>query len=120
MDDIERKSRARKSASKWYHANKEKALAFGAIQRERWRIAAINYYSDNDPKCKCCGEREIKFLCIDHVNGDGAQHRRTIGRSVNIYLWLKKNHYPSGFQILCYNCNNTRHYHKVCPHQSYA
>lgn len=77
-------------------------------------------------KCACCGESEIRFLSIDHINNDGATHRRTLKGSgkgsrtgVNIYRWLKKNAYPSGFQVLCFNCNMGKaHNNGVCPHRS--
>src|SRR6266487_243530 len=31
--------------------------------------------------CVCCGETRGEFLAIDHVNNDGAVHRREIGGS---------------------------------------
>lgn len=74
--------------------------------------------------CKCCGETEKLFLTIDHVNNDGANHRREIGKgrkanaSGPIYAWLRKNKYPEGFQVLCINCNFGKRMNKgVCPHQ---
>lgn len=69
--------------------------------------------------CACCGEENIGFLTIDHVNNDGAEHRREIGnRGGNaFYLWLRKNDYPDGFQVLCWNCNCGRQYNGgACPH----
>lgn len=58
--------------------------------------------------CRCCGETEEYFLTIDHVDGGGSAHRREIratGQSSKFYLWLRDNAYPSGFQVLCQNCN---------------
>jgi hypothetical protein len=66
-------------------------------------------------KCVCCGESEPKFLAIDHINGDGAEHRRKIGKG--IYSWLKKNGYPPGFQLLCHNCNIAKSFYGACPHR---
>lgn len=68
--------------------------------------------------CNCCGETEKLFLCIDHVDGGGTDHRKNIsGGAKGIYRWLKKNNYPEGFQVLCYNCNNGKHRNNnVCPH----
>lgn len=68
------------------------------------RIKAIQIYGG---KCACCGESEISFLDIDHINNDGASHRRKVGRS-KIERWLKKNKYPEGFQVLCANCNASK------------
>jgi hypothetical protein len=49
------------------------------------------------------------FLTIDHIENNGAEHRRQQRNGQNkghdIYAWLRKNNYPEGFQVLCYNCN---------------
>lgn len=67
--------------------------------------------------CACCGETEPIFLTIDHINNDGNKHREKIGSQV-IYYWLRDQGYPSGFQILCWNCNRAKHYNGgVCIHQ---
>lgn len=68
-------------------------------------------------KCNCCGEQEIKFLSIDHINNDGAEHRKVIGRG-KLYSWLIKNNFPKdNFQLLCFNCNVTKGFYGICPHQ---
>ena len=33
-------------------------------------------YSEGQPKCACCGEKELSFLTIDHINGKGNIHRK--------------------------------------------
>jgi len=69
-------------------------------------------------KCKCCGETEIAFLAIDHVENDGAAHRKEVGKGYAIYRWLKERGFPQqGFQILCANCNYAKWSQKVCPHE---
>lgn len=72
-------------------------------------------------KCACCGEPETDFLNIDHVNNDGNEHRKELGwRSTGVYFyrWLKKNNYPTGFQVLCFNCNYSKHIGRgVCAHK---
>lgn len=68
--------------------------------------------------CSCCGETEVMFLSIDHVNNDGYSMRKTHGHSGRFYSWLKRNEYPSGFQILCMNCQTGKARNNgVCPHQ---
>jgi hypothetical protein len=48
----------------------------------------------------------IEFLAIDHMNGAGAQHRRSIGKGGTVlYSWLVRQHFPEGFQVLCHNCS---------------
>lgn len=68
-------------------------------------------------KCACCGESNPLFLTVDHVNNDGAAHRKAIGTG-RIYRWLLKNQFPEGYQLLCWNCNLGKFYnHGVCPHK---
>lgn len=68
--------------------------------------------------CACCGEKERAFLTIDHIHNDGCKHRKEIGQS-NCYRWLRDNDYPSGFQVLCMNCQwGRKNCNGVCPHQT--
>lgn len=91
-----------------------------AEKRRRSRVKlkqiVISHYGGS---CRCCGEAGIEFLTIDHVDGNGAEHRKEIGvRGRAIYRWLRQNGYPGGFQVLCFNCNIARHWNGgVCPHQ---
>lgn len=68
-------------------------------------------------KCACCGEEMIDFLCIDHIDGGGRQHRKITGVGTHFYQWLKRNNYPIGFQVLCYNCNHAKELVLGCPHK---
>jgi hypothetical protein len=58
---------------------------------------------------------------MDHINNDGAQHRRPSGgrmKAEKLWKWLIDNNFPEGFQILCWNCNCGKHRNGgVCPHQ---
>ena len=67
-------------------------------------------------QCACCGETEVEFLGIDHIDGDGAQHRREVLPS-RIYRWLIKNKFPAGIQVSVHNCNLAKGYYGACPHQ---
>lgn len=87
------------------------------IRVDRKNLCLI-HYGGNSPKCACCGEDEIRFLCIDHIHGGGNQHIKKIRREgANFYYWLIKNGFPEGFQVLCYNCNRAKGRIKVrfCP-----
>lgn len=70
-------------------------------------------------KCACCGESTFDFLTIDHVNNDGADHRREIGAGgTTTYMWLIRNKFPEGFQVLCANCQLGKAVNGgVCSHQ---
>ena len=66
-------------------------------------------------QCKCCGESRYEFLAFDHVNDDGNEHRKVVSAH-NLPRWLKRNNYPSGFQVLCHNCNGAKGAYGACPH----
>lgn len=70
-------------------------------------------------KCACCGELESKFLAVDHINGNGNQHRFSVGgnKKSPILRWLIKNNFPKDFQLLCHNCNMAKACYGICPHQ---
>ena len=99
----------------WYLANKEIAQARMRKHSHELRAEVLRHYGT---KCACCGETEPKFLAIDHMNNDGAAHRKEIGKSSqSILYWLRDNNYPEGFQLLCHNCNVAKAYYGICPHQ---
>lgn len=81
----------------------------------RLRAEALAAYGN---KCACCGEDRLPFLAIDHLNGGGAAHKRSlgIGCAVDFYRWLRVNEFPSGFQVLCHNCNMAKGFYGKCPH----
>lgn len=71
----------------------------------------FDYYGSN---CVCCGESNVRFLTIDHINDDGAEHRRAIGS--NIYKTIVKAKFPNKYRILCHNCNSGRFFNGgLCP-----
>lgn len=85
--------------------------------QDRIRAKAIAHYGG---ACACCGESESIFLTFDHVNGDGAAHRREMGYSGGhaIVFWLRKHNYPDTIQLLCYNCNMAKAFGRYgCPHK---
>lgn len=86
-------------------------------KRTIYRKKVLEHYGN---KCKCCGEKNIEFLTIDHINGKGNEHRRLIKkRSNSFYRWLIKNNFPKSppLRILCWNCNRSYGTYGYCPHQ---
>jgi len=68
-------------------------------------------------KCECCGETDLIFLSIDHINRDGSEHRKELKKlGMKLYEWLVENDYPSGFRTLCLNCNCALGFYGYCPH----
>lgn len=71
--------------------------------------------------CACCGERNDQFLTIDHIDGCGGAERRRQGLGHSFYAWLRRNGWPPGFQVLCYNCNLGRAKNDgICPHKLHS
>jgi hypothetical protein len=61
---------------------------------------------------------DIRFLSIDHVNNDGANHRKEKGKRINYEEYLKSD-CPYELQTLCYNCNcgkGKEDSNEICPH----
>jgi hypothetical protein len=102
---------AQKRAQKVFRQKHRKRLA---INYKRWyeklKLKVLSHYSHKRiPECANCGYKDIRALSIDHINGKGAEHRRSIGITKGgggwrFYYWLKKNNYPKGYQVLCMNC----------------
>lgn len=91
--------------------------------RRRRRLEVFEAYGG--AFCACCGEDTYEFLTMDHINGDGASHRRELGnvrgeRGMDIYFWLRRNNFPPGFRVLCMNCNFSLGYHGYCPHRGWT
>jgi hypothetical protein len=72
-------------------------------------------------KCACCSESIYEFLTLDHIVGDGAQHRRELKHfafGTGLYSRLLKDlELLKRFQILCWNCNCSIGIHGFCPHK---
>lgn len=71
------------------------------------RLIVLNHYG---PECVYCGQENIIFLTIDHINNNGSTHRKQEKSSKScISLWIIRHGFPPDFQVLCYNCNATKH-----------
>src|SRR6266851_8562638 len=104
---------------RWRYINivglKKQKLLYGKQWRTDLKKEIMSHYG---ALCACCGESEIVFLSIDHINGDGYQRRKLEhGAGQKFYYWLKKNGFPSDFQILCFNCNWAKRLGE-CPHNA--
>lgn len=106
---------AAKKTAEWRAANLDRARAAQRECNRKLKDAAYAAYGGY--RCACCGETTEAFLSLDHVNNDGADHRRAVDRR-KIYKWLALNGYPGGFQVLCMNCNFGKARNGgICPHQ---
>ena len=92
----------------------EEARKYQNEYRKRVRGELIIAYGG---KCICCGEKEIKFLALDHINNDGNKQRKKIGSGIQMYLYMKRN-MPNDIQVLCHNCNQAKKNYGRCPHKN--
>jgi hypothetical protein len=95
------------------HARGEKKYA------AKLRLIVIKHYCGEDIRCQClgCHTTDICFLQVDHIDGKGHSHRIGVNRAVGkaLWLWIIKNNFPQGFQILCSNCNYAKKCGPCCP-----
>lgn len=108
-NDPEYRARLHAYEAKWrnQHRNQER-IRLRAISESN-KNAVVNVLTDGEGTCRWCGQGDIDVLVIDHIEDDGAQHRRENGGKCfsgeRFYRWIIKNDYPPGFQVLCANCN---------------
>lgn len=110
-------------ARRWKIKNRDKYLEVLRRAVNRRRMGALFFYSKGKLECACCGENHVEFLVIDHINGGGIKHRKSISPKSQggqkIYSWLKQNNYPNGFRVLCQNCNSSLGHYHYCPHKKF-
>ena len=87
------------------------------------------YSNSNIPCCACCGlNSHMEFLSLDHIAGrkemDSEPELVRLGYTSKfkihqLLLWITRNDFPEGFQILCLNCNMAKGHSKdnKCPHE---
>jgi len=90
--------------------------------RQESKIKVFSGYSNGTPRCNCCGFSNIDGLSIDHIEG-----RKKAGHSKkflahDLRMWLKRKReltgrWPSGYQVLCFNCNCAKRDNEICPHR---
>lgn len=67
------------------------------------KIEVLAHYGNGNLKCVKCGFDDLRALSLDHINSNGAEERKKRPRG-SLYLYVKKNNYPKGYQTLCMNC----------------
>lgn len=93
------------------------AAIHGPLYREKLKKETFEAYGG---ACVCCGETWFAFLCIDHIEGGGNTDRKALTGShltagVVFYRVLRRQNFPSGYQILCFNCNMAKDRTGGCP-----
>ena len=95
----------------WIKNNRDRYNASKARYRFKLKIEGLKLYAD-PAVCARCGCSKLDCLVLDHVNDDGAAHRRLeklscrgSGSGSNIYELLRRKGRIDGLQVLCANCN---------------
>jgi len=99
---------------RYYWRNRDRVLAKSKLKLALIKRETIEAYGGH---CACCGEENVEFLSLDHINNDGNEHRKTVCSGSGFYIKLKNAGFPKGqLQVLCFNCNMAKGIYGQCPH----
>jgi hypothetical protein len=68
------------------------------------KTIVLTHYGNGKLACSMCGFDDIRALSLDHINGGGNKHCKSLGIKGTLYNWLIKHNFPEGYQTLCMNC----------------
>ena len=126
-------AKVRKYKRALYQKNQERELArFARYRKEHEKeikqrikdltLEVYSHYSkavsnSDVPVCACigCGEKHIEFLTLDHINGRKSMNHGPSLKAEKLCRRLKRDDYPKGMQVLCWNCNSAKSNDPFCP-----
>ena len=104
---------------KWLRSQCKKCHSdYNKRQYQKLKAEVLSHYGKL--KCSWCGENDLRYLCLDHMNGGGRKHLKSIGlysskhnkilSGIGFYLYLRRNNYPNDppLQVLCLKCNQNK------------
>lgn len=92
----------------WYIKNIKEIKQRHIKKNVALKTMVVNHYTNGKMSCVKCGFGDIRALAVDHINEVNGDKNRIGGLGNKMYQWLKKNNYPNGYQILCFNCNQIK------------
>jgi hypothetical protein len=93
----------------YYQKNKLRLDTYSNEWREQKRNEFIKAAGG---KCVECGVDDPIVLDFDHINDDGAEHRKQTKRTNVVNILVKTGFDPDKFQLLCKNCNWKKEYRR--------
>lgn len=112
--DTDLYKRGRVSINRWRDTHREKVNASCLDYQQRLKAEFVAAYGGC---CTCCGEARIEFMSVQHVNGDGKQHRASV-HNARVYSDLRRRGWPKGgITVFCMNCNFATKNGRECPHE---
>jgi len=105
------KEKIKKCRRKYRETNKEKIKEY----LQKYRMTNMQQLRQTllqalGGKCVRCGFSDERVLQIDHVNNNGAQHRRKKPSAYAYYKGILENIDSGEYQLLCPNCNRIKYY----------
>lgn len=86
------------------------------INRLNIKSSVLSHYGNGKQSCVKCGFDDLRALSIDHIDGGGAEHRKSLRRGgLSFYKWLIDSGFPDGYQTLCMNCQFIKSYRQDRP-----
>lgn len=104
-------SRNKKKIENYYKNNKDRCKEQSKNQAIDAAFKCLSHYKKGEKiECVFCKESQYEFMSLDHIDGNGAEHRRlnNYESGTSTYLWAKRNNYPPIFQVACMSCNHAR------------
>jgi len=83
----------------------ERAKAIRNFPRLKARLSCIAAYGD---RCACCGETNAGFLIVCDSDNKAV--------NTNVYFKLRRENFPTGYRVLCYNCHMHIKVYGACQH----
>jgi len=76
-----------------------------------------NLSKSKEPRCRCCGEKMLIFLTIDHMKKRNNVERKKRLGGKDLYTYLIDRDFPQNRQAFCFNCNSAKSDTGYCPHE---
>lgn len=103
----------------YFTKNRERSLRQSKEHYQKTKSIVYDKYGNI---CVCCGESNLFFLNIDHVNDDGYKEKYKGGArfsGTSFHIKIIRENFPPKYQLLCANCNQGKKLNGgVCPHKT--